>query len=69
MKFRLEGTKLEIEWAIASLKKCYSISNESKFYLNRDGKTYRCYLDLHPFFVVSDSALHSKINLNLGMQC
>lgn len=60
MKIRLEGTKEEIQWAVDSLKKLYSITETSKLYANRDGKSYRCYVELVAFFVRSGSALDSK---------
>lgn len=55
MKIRLEGTKDEIKWAIESLKKVYSVSSESRLYQNRDKTTYRCYLEVTPYFIRSGS--------------
>jgi hypothetical protein len=55
MKLRLEGTKAEIEWAIESLKKVYSVMTVSKLYPNRDKVNYRCYLEVIPYSLRSDS--------------
>lgn len=56
MKIRLEGTKDEIKWAVDSLKKVYSVTDQSKLYQNRDKTTCRCYLEVTPFFVRSESS-------------
>jgi hypothetical protein len=48
MKIRLEGTRNEINWAITLIKNTpeMKVIDESKFYPNRDGKTYRQYLEV-----------------------
>jgi hypothetical protein len=50
MKIRLEGTEDEINWACSCIKnnREMAIENESKLYANRDGKTFRKYIDVFP---------------------
>jgi hypothetical protein len=64
MKIRLEGTKDEISWIVSSLEKVYSVTSKSKLYQNRDKTTYRCYLDIVPYWVRSGSILDSKVTLS-----
>ena len=61
MKIRLEGTNEEIKWAVQSLRKIYSVTDESKLYKNRDNVTYRCYIELAAFFIQSSSSLDSNL--------
>ena len=48
MKVRLEGSILEIEWAVESLKKVCEVRSRSKLYPSRDNKGYRCYIEIFP---------------------
>jgi hypothetical protein len=60
VKLRLEGTKQEIDWLVESLAKTYSVTKPVKLYPNRDGKTYRAYVELVAFFVTSSSTADSQ---------
>jgi hypothetical protein len=65
MKIRVEGTREEIDWFVLGLKKIYDVREVSKPYANRDGKNFRVYVELFPFFVRSGSPQDAK-NLSDG---